>query len=132
MTSTKSAERTAPSSARGIVLLIAVLAASALLGGLLSSAGATASNPDDLQESVKQFTSVLAVVERNYANPVDVDKAIYDGAIPGMLHVLDPHSNFFDPKEYALFREEQVGKYYGVGMTVSTRENQTVVVAPFV
>ena len=26
------------------------------------------------------------------------DKAIYNGAIPGMLHVLDPHSNFFDPK----------------------------------
>jgi carboxyl-terminal processing protease len=132
MQTTKSNEQITPSSARGIVLLIVVLAASALLGGLLSSAGATASNPDDLQDSVKQLTSVLAVVERNYADPVDVDKAIYDGAIPGMLHVLDPHSNFFDPKEYALFREEQVGKYYGVGMTVSTRENQTVVVAPFV
>jgi carboxyl-terminal processing protease len=132
MQTTKSNEQITPSSARGIVLLIVVLAASALLGGLLSSAGATASNPDDLQDSDKQFRSVLAVVERNYADPVDVDKAIYDGAIPGMLHVLDPHSNFFDPKEYALFREEQVGKYYGVGMTVSTRENQTVVVAPFV
>jgi carboxyl-terminal processing protease len=132
MQTTKSNEQITPSSARGIVLLIVVLAASALLGGLLSSAGATASNPDDLQDSDKQFRSVLAVVERNYADPVDVDKAIYDGAIPGMLHVLDPHSNFFDPKEYALFREEQEGKYYGVGMTVSTRENQTVVVAPFV
>lgn len=131
MQSTNSAERKS-SSTRGIVLLVAVLAASALLGGLLSSARATTSDPEDLQDSVKQFTSVLAVVERNYADPVDVDKAIYDGAIPGMLHVLDPHSNFFDPKEYALFREEQVGKYYGVGMTVSTRENQTVVVAPFV
>lgn len=132
MQTTKSAERKASSSTRGIILLIVVLAASALLGGLLSSARATASNPEDLEDSVKQFTSVLAVVERNYADPVDVDKAIYDGAIPGMLHVLDPHSNFFDPKEYSLFREEQMGKYYGVGMTVSTRENQTVVVAPFV
>ncbi|HKS82662.1 MAG TPA: S41 family peptidase [Candidatus Acidoferrales bacterium] len=131
MQSTNSAERKS-SSTRGIVLLVAVLAASALLGGLLSSARATTSDPEDLQDSVKQFTSVLAVVERNYADPVDVDKVIYDGAIPGMLHVLDPHSNFFDPKEYALFREEQLGKYYGVGMTVSTRENQTVVVAPFV
>ena len=85
-----------------------------------------------MQDSVKSFTHVLAVVERNYADPVDVDKAIYDGAIPGMLHVLDPHSNFFDPKQYALFREEQQGKYYGVGMTVAPRENQTVVLAPFV
>jgi carboxyl-terminal processing protease len=63
---------------------------------------------------------------------VDTDKAIYDGAIPGMLHVLDPHSNFFDPKQYALFREEQEGRYYGVGMVVAQRDNNTVVRSPFV
>ena len=121
------------SPARGILLLLLVLAVSAALGGLFGpSTIATASNSDDTQDSVKTFTRVLSVVERNYADPVDTDKAIYDGAIPGMLHVLDPHSNFFDPKQYALFREEQEGKYYGVGMVVAQRENQTVVQAPFV
>ena len=121
------------SSTRGIVLLGIVLLVSALLGGLYGpSASATAYGSDDTQDSVKSFTRVLSVVERNYADPVDADKAIYDGAIPGMLHVLDPHSNFFDPKQYALFREEQEGRYYGVGMVVSQRENQTVVQAPFV
>jgi carboxyl-terminal processing protease len=110
-----------------------VLVISALLGGHFgASVSATAAGSDDLQDSVKTFTRVLAVVEHNYADPVDTDKAIYDGAIPGMLHVLDPHSNFFDPKQYALFREEQEGKYYGVGMVVAQRENQTVVQAPFV
>jgi len=124
---------TSRSSGRGVFLLSLVLGASALLGGLYGpSVRATAAGSDDLQESVKSFTRVLAVVERNYADPVDVDKAIYDGAIPGMLHVLDPHSNFFDPQQYALFREEQEGKYYGVGMVVAQRENQTVVQAPFV
>ena len=94
----------------------AVLAVSALLGGrraLPYAPRLPATN--DLQDSVKSFTRVLSVVERNYADPVDTDKVIYDGAIPGMLHVLDPHSNFFDPKQYALFKEEQEGKYYGVG-----------------
>jgi carboxyl-terminal processing protease len=118
---------------RGVLLLVLVLGVSAVLGGLYGpAASATASNSDDTQDSVKTFTRVLSVVERNYADPVDTDKAIYDGAIPGMLHVLDPHSNFFDPKQYALFREEQEGKYYGVGMVVAQRENQTVVQAPFV
>jgi carboxyl-terminal processing protease len=117
---------------RGLFILVLVLGVSALLGGLYGPAvRATAAGSDDMQESVKSFTRVLSVVERNYANPVDVDKSIYDGAIPGMLHVLDPHSNFFDPEQYALFREEQEGKYYGVGMTVAPRENQTVVLAPF-
>src|ERR1022692_4129174 len=103
---------TSVSPTRGILLLVLVLAVSAVLGGLYGpAASATASSSDDTQDSVKTFTRVLSVVERNYADPVDTDKAIYDGAIPGMLHVLDPHSNFFDPKQYALFREEQEGKY---------------------
>ena len=72
------------------------------------------------------------VVEQNYAEPVNADKAIYNGAIPGMLRVLDPHSNFFDPKSYALLREEQRGKYYGVGMQVGPRNNKVIVIAPFV
>ena len=59
------------------------------------------------------------------------DKAIYNGAIPGMLHALDPHSNFFDPKSYALMREDQRGKYYGVGMTVGPRNNKVIVIYPF-
>jgi len=124
-----------PSSKRGVVVLIAVLGISAILGGLFGPtlrAHASSSSDSQLQDSVKSFTRVLSVVQRNYADPVDTDKVIYDGAIPGMLHVLDPHSNFFDPKQYALFKEEQQGKYYGVGMTISQRENQTVVLAPFV
>jgi carboxyl-terminal processing protease len=130
----KNAPEASGSSTRGMVLLALVLVVSALLGGLVygPQARATAASSDDVQDSVKSFTRVLSVVERNYADPVDTDKAIYDGAIPGMLHVLDPHSNFFDPKQYALFREEQEGRYYGVGMVVSPRDNQTVVQAPFV
>lgn len=121
------------SSLRGIVVLAAVLGVSALLGGHFgASANANASGSDDLQSSVKDFTHVLTVVEKNYAEHIDVNKAIYDGAIPGMLHVLDPHSQFFDPQQYALFEEEQEGKYYGVGMVVEQRDDQTVVQAPFV
>jgi carboxyl-terminal processing protease len=121
------------SSSRGVVVLAAVLTISAILGGHFGpSARAAAAGVNDQRDSVKSFTHVLAIVERNYADPVDLDKAIYDGAIPGMLRVLDPHSNFFDPRQYALFREEQQGKYYGVGMTVQPRENQTIVLSPFV
>ncbi|HKS67560.1 MAG TPA: S41 family peptidase [Candidatus Acidoferrales bacterium] len=120
-------------SQRGLILLGLVLGASALLGGLYGpTVRATADGSGALQDSVKNFSNVLAIVQQNYADKVDVDKAIYDGAIPGMLHVLDPHSNFFDPRQYSQFREEQEGRYYGVGMTIAQRENQTIVVAPFV
>jgi carboxyl-terminal processing protease len=90
------------------------------------------SSDADVRDSVKAFTQVYSIVEENYAEPVDADKAIYNGAIPGMLHVLDPHSNFFDPKAYSLLKEDQRGKYYGVGMTVGPRNNKVIVIAPFV
>jgi carboxyl-terminal processing protease len=35
-----------------------------------------------------------------------------------MLGTLDPHSSFFDPREYAQMRERQEGRYYGLGITI--------------
>ncbi len=91
----------------------------------------TSSSDGDIRESIRSFADVYDVVQQNYAEPVSPDKAIYNGAIPGMLRVLDPHSNFFDPKAYAALREEQRGKYYGVGMQVGPRNNKVIVIAPF-
>jgi carboxyl-terminal processing protease len=70
-------------------------------------------------------------VEQNFADPVDPDKSIYNGAIPGMLRTLDPHSNFFDPKAFQLLKEDQKGHYFGVGMSVQGRNGKTIVIAPF-
>jgi carboxyl-terminal processing protease len=118
---------------RGLVLVFTVLLVSAVLGGVYGpSVRATTATSDDYQTAVREFTRVLDVVQSNYAEPVDVDKAVYQGAIPGMLRVLDPHSNFFDARQFALLREDQRGKYYGVGMVVAPRENRTVVMAPYV
>lgn len=118
---------------RGFVLVVVVLILSAVLGGVYGpSVRATSSSSDDYQAAVRDFTRVLDVVQSNYADSVDVDKAVYQGGIPGMLRVLDPHSNFFDSRQFALLREDQRGKYYGVGMVVAPRENHTVVMSPYV
>jgi len=118
---------------RGFVVIFTVLVASAVFGWIYGpSVRATSTAAEDNQSSVREFTTVLDVVQANYAEPVDVDKEVYQGAIPGMLRVLDPHSNFFDARQFALLREDQRGKYYGVGMIVAPRENNTVVMAPYV
>ncbi|HKW66415.1 MAG TPA: S41 family peptidase [Terriglobales bacterium] len=103
-----------------------------LFGEKVGAATSSSGGDGDIRDSLRTFTEVYNIVEQNYAEPVNPDKAIYNGAIPGMLHVLDPHSNFFDPKSYSLLREEQRGKYYGVGMTVGPRNNKVIVIAPFV
>ena len=97
---------------RGLVLIVAVLLVSAVLGGIYGpSVRATGTSADDYQAAVRDFTRVLDLVQANYAEPVDVDKAVYQGGIPGMLRMLDPHSNFFDARQFALLREDQRGKY---------------------
>jgi carboxyl-terminal processing protease len=118
---------------RGLILVVVILLISGVLGGVYGpSVRATTAATDDYQTAVRDFTSVLSVVQANYADPVDADKAVYQGAIPGMLRMLDPHSNFFDARQFALLREDQRGKYYGVGMVVAPRENRTVVMSPYV
>jgi carboxyl-terminal processing protease len=110
-----------------------VVALCSLLGGLYGPnvEVASAANEDDIRNSLKIFTKVYNVVEENAADPVNPDKAVYKGAIPGMLRTLDPHSNFFDPRDFQLLREDQKGHYYGVGMTVAPRNNKTIVIMPF-
>jgi carboxyl-terminal processing protease len=125
----------ASSTRRALFSATLFLSACALTGSLLGGRVAAQSATDEstLRDSMKSFTDVYALVEQNYADKLDsdkIDKAIYDGAIPGMLHVLDPHSNFYDPKAYAQMREDQRGKYFGVGMRIQPQGDKIVVLAP--
>lgn len=122
------------SSRRSLFLVVFIILLCGTLGAVFGQrvSSNAASSDSEIRDSLRTFSQVYDLVEQNYAEPVSADKAIYNGAIPGMLHVLDPHSNFFDPKSYSLLREEQRGKYYGVGMQVGPRNNKVIVIAPFV
>jgi carboxyl-terminal processing protease len=105
-----------------------------MLGGMYGpsiSGASAASSEDEIKQSLRAFTKVLNVVEENFAEKVTPDKSIYKGAIPGMARTLDPHTSFFDPKDFQLLREDQKGHYYGVGMQVAPRNGKTIVIAPF-
>jgi len=118
---------------RSLVYLPIVIAVCALLGGLYGPrvGVASAANEDDIATSLKVFTKLYTTVEENFADPLSPDKAVYKGAIPGMLRTLDPHSNFFDPKDFQGLQEDQKGRYYGVGMMVAERNHKTIVITPF-
>ncbi len=121
---------------RAIFVVTLFFAVCALAGSLLQRTVGAQSSEDEshLRDNLKSFTSVYALVEQNYAEPLNADRtdaAIYDGAIPGMLRVLDPHSNFYDPKAYARMREDQRGRYYGIGMVIQQQNNKTYVITPY-
>jgi carboxyl-terminal processing protease len=123
-----------PQKRRSFFLFLGLIFLCSLIGGIFGpqvQAAATITDSDDIGASLKSFTSVYGLVEQNFADKVDPDKAIYKGAIPGMLRTLDPHSNFFDPRDYELLREDQKLHYFGVGMQVRPFNGKTIVVAPF-
>jgi carboxyl-terminal processing protease len=121
---------------RSVLISAFVVVVCSVLGGIfgpgVAGVSAASSGPEeDLKTNIKQFTKVYELVENNFADKVTSDKGIYKGAIPGMLRTLDPHSNFFDPKDFQSLRDDQSGHYYGVGMQVAPRNGKTIVVAPF-
>jgi carboxyl-terminal processing protease len=114
-----------------VVALTAILAP--LYGpGVKASAATTPATADDIDRDMKSVASAFALVEKNFADPVSSEKAFYEGAIPGMLRTLDPHSNFVDPAEYREMQRRQRAQYYGVGMEiVGDGDGHVVVMRPF-
>src|SRR5215218_5702505 len=108
-------------------VLFAILV-SALVGGLFGrSALAT---DDKVPEHYKAFSAALSAIESGYVDKVDSDRLVY-GAVRGMLGTLDPHSSFFDPREYAQMRERQEGRYYGLGITIQAIDGDITAASVF-
>src|ERR1700726_2611794 len=100
---------------RSLSAVLFAIVVSALVGGFF---GRSALAIDDkVPEHYKTFSAALNAIETSYVDKVESDRLVY-GAIRGMLGTLDPHSSFFDPREYAQMRERQEGRYYGLGITI--------------
>ncbi len=118
---------------RSYIAVPVIIAVGSLAAGLFAGRNVSAATPADdaATQSLKTFSAIYEAVEKNFADEVKAEKSIYQGAIPAMLRTLDPHSNFYDPRAFQEMREGQRGEYFGVGMTVATRNSQTIVIAPF-
>jgi carboxyl-terminal processing protease len=58
-------------------------------------------------------------------------KTLLEGGMRGMLQSLDdPYSRFLDEAEYAEFKEEVTGKFIGIGVEISAKDGEIVVVSP--
>jgi carboxyl-terminal processing protease len=82
---------------------------------------------DDLPEQVQKFMNVYAAIEREAADPVSPEKALYEGAIPGMLRRLDPHSVFFDSGQFEQLKQLQESTRKGFGSVVSVLPGRVIV-----
>ncbi len=103
--------------------VVSAVAVFALVGGLFGRRLVAAD--DKVPDHYKAFTAALSAIESNYVEKIDSERLVY-GAIRGMLSTLDPHSSFYDPREYARMRERQEGHYYGIGIEITAIDNQVI------
>jgi carboxyl-terminal processing protease len=108
-----------------VALLAIVL--STLVGGFY---GSVLAGQDEVAQHYRVFTAALAAIDREYVEEVPSDRLVY-GGVEGMLKTLDPHSSFFDPRQYAQMRERQEGRYYGLGIQIQPIDGDITVMSIF-
>jgi len=119
--------------APGILFLFLALTVPALIFAQQNRSARRATTPDRSTPAVttsgktapsgaaikSDLSEALSVIQQNYIDGRKLDyNSVFKSSISGMLSVLDPHSTYFDPIEYASFRTEQRSEYFGIGATI--------------
>ena len=114
---------------RSWTTVVTVIVMASLIGGFWGRPVQATAQSNLREHLVNLYSQVLDLAEKHYADQIDVEKSIH-ASLRSMLKTLDPHSNFFDAKQFAQFREDQRGNFYGLGIIISMRNAKPTVNSP--
>ncbi len=80
-------------------------------------------------EDLQLLSAVFGRIKSDYVEPVADDKLIKE-AINGMVHGLDPHSDFLDADAFKELQVSTQGKFGGLGIEVGVEDGFIRVVSP--
>ena len=78
---------------------------------------------------LEEFTVVFSDIKQLYVDDVD-NKELFNNAIKGMVSGLDPHSVYLEPKEQKSLMESASGKFGGLGIVISKKDEGIQVISP--
>ncbi len=108
-------------------LLLAIIVACTTIGTGVNRKIAASSN--ETYKSLKTFTDVLEIVEKNYVDEVDA-KDLINKAIQGMVHGLDPHSALLPPEAFDELQIDTKGEFGGIGIVITMQKGILTVISP--
>lgn len=112
-----------------LIILTFISIISGFLIGAKISTNAQAKQEESSYKNLTLLAKVMHLLESTYVEEVDT-KEIIHGGIRGMLSALDPHSVFLKPDDYKEMKESTVGKFGGLGIEVTKRDNYILVITP--
>lgn len=104
----------------------------ACVAALAAAAPGFAQSPDkqrdeDIRRALQKISEVYNLAATQLAEPVDVERALYDGAIRGALSVLDPFSTFLDAQQFQSLQQQQRGVQKGFGAILNVQSGSVTV-----
>jgi carboxyl-terminal processing protease len=110
------------------MIALLIVAVSGVIGGLCHDQTALTRPSDAMADNpaVRDFAKAIDLIEGNYALTPDKER-LTRGAVLGMLHSLDPHSNFYGRREFSEMQDEQSSHFYGIGVTINQRNGRLYV-----
>jgi len=84
---------------------------------------------EETYKSLKVFSDVLEIIEKNYVDEVD-SKELIQKAIQGMVHSLDPHSSLLPPEAFEDLSIDTKGEFTGIGIHITMRDKFVTVISP--
>jgi carboxyl-terminal processing protease len=80
------------------------------------------------RQGLETLTEIMDLIPRQTMDPPGPTQVAH-ASIQGMLHTLDPHSNFMDELEFRHMREDQKGVYFGIGSIIQQQPDGVVIVS---
>ena len=87
-------------------------------------------SPSPWSLGVVKYAKAAAFLKENAFRSERTDKTMAYAALRGMLSALDPHSYLLDPDSFQTMKEDQEGKFYGIGVQILQIQERLTVVAP--
>lgn len=84
---------------------------------------------EEAYKSLKVFSDVLEIIEKNYVDEVN-SKELIEKAIQGMVHSLDPHSSLMPPEAFRDLSIDTKGEFTGIGIHITMRDKFVTVISP--
>src|SRR5438552_1516298 len=118
------------SKSRFLIVAVLVLAFGSLAGGIFTGRHSAQPAQSDLlgyHPLTRNFSSALQLIDDNYIITLDKER-LTKTSVLGMLHTLDPHSSFFDRREFNEMNEEKDSEFYCIGVTINKRNGRNYVI----
>lgn len=86
----------------------------------------------DLKKYFNSYQQIFYLLKQSYVDENKIDyKILYNDSISGMLKSLDPYTEFLDEELYKEFFIQTEGKYGGLGIIITIRDEVLTVISCF-